>query len=268
VVTLVAALLIATAPTPSPVPSSTPFPIPTVPPAWTQPVDVVDLEAGGSNSYLNEHEEKWETAYAEADFAAPSGFKLNFIAQNNVAFGESNASYALTTDVPTHVPNGILDAGYIYSPGNHVFPTVAWLIGYDLRTGGGYGYEFGYFDRSYSTASASNYAIGMDRQFRHQRLAYFASFATLSTRSGVGVVQGLRWSTDLPTDSVVVVTSAGRGIEATGRNTVAMHDLFGFDAADLHWLDARTAIRVDAGYFSVWGSYQRFFALVGLRVRL
>jgi hypothetical protein len=252
----------------SPAPTSTPFSIPSPPPTLTQPVGIVDLEVGGSNSYLNTHQQRWETGYANATYTNPSGFALHFNAENDVAFGQSSATYALTTDVPTNDPHGIVHAGYVYSPGNEVFPTTAWLLGYDLRAGGGYVYEFGYFDRSYASASAANYAIGLDRWFNYQRLGYFASFSTLSNRGGIGVIQGLRWTTYLPWDAVTVSSSAGRDIEATGKDMVAQHDLFGFDAGDLHWLDEHTAIRLDTGYFSVSRAYQRFLVALALRERL
>ncbi|MBV8720644.1 MAG: hypothetical protein JO277_00750, partial [Candidatus Eremiobacteraeota bacterium] len=146
--------------------------------------------------------------------------------------------------------------------------TNAVIAGYDVRTGGGWGYQVGYVGRAFSSASAANYGFGVDRHWKRQRLGYFVQLASISNRSSVGVVQGLRWSTDLPADTVTLTTGAGRGVESTGRNRVAVHDTFGFDADDLHWLDPHTAIRADVGYFSVSRAYQRFLVLLGMRVRI
>jgi hypothetical protein len=65
-----------------------------------------------------------------------------------------------------------------------------------------------------------------------------------------------------------LTADAGRGAESTARNRVAIHDVVGFDADELHWLDPHTAVRLDAGYFSVSKAYQRYLVLLGLRVRV
>jgi YaiO family outer membrane protein len=247
------------------VPIATPAPLPS--PGKPRRFHV-DLEAGGSNSYLNHGKGRWESGYFGTTFDTPSGIKVHLNALNDVRFGNSNDVYAIRTDIPTLRPNGTLDVGYAYSPRNDVLPTRAIFGGYDLRAGGGWGYQFGYAGRSFSSASADSYGFGIDRHWKRQRLGYFVSFSTVSNRTGLGIVQGVRWSTDLPDDTVTLTSSAGRGTESTGRNRVGIRDVFSFDADELHWLDARTGIRLNVGYVSVSPPYQRFFVLMGLRVRV
>lgn len=249
---------------PAPVATSTASP----PPTARQPHPVVDLEAGGANSWLNAGKGRWESAYLGATYATPSGFRLYSTAQNDVRFGSSQDVYVLGTSIPTKQPHGTLDVGHAFSPRSDVLPTNAWFANYDLRTGGGYGYQIGYVGRSFASGTAADYSLGMDRHFSDQRLGYFIAFSTLSRKSGIGVLQGLRWSKYLPMDNVTVTPAVGRSVESTGKNKVAFHDVVGASVDELHWLDSQTAIRFDTGYYSVSRAYQRFFALLGLRVRL
>ena len=230
--------------------------------------DIVDIDGGGSNSYLNRHHQRWESGYAGTSFIAPSGFALHLGYFNDVRFGVSTDSYAVGADIPTHRPNGTLNLGYVTSSQNDVVPTNAVIAGYGLRTGGGWGYQFGYVGRSFSSASAANYGLGVDRRWKRQRLGYFIQFAMVSNKTGVGIVQGLRWSIELPADTVTLTSGIGRGVESTGRNRVGAHDVFGFDADELHWMDPHLAIRADVGYFSVSRSYQRWLVLLGMRLRI
>ena len=256
-------LLLPPAPAPSPGPSASPV-------AYTgrQRNDVVDVEAGGSQSYLNAGKARWDSGYADTTFAAPSGFKLHLDAVNTVQFRQSQDTYAIRTDVPIDAPHGLVDFGYAYSPRSTVQPTNAFFGGYDLRTNGGWGYQFGYVGRDFAQTSAANYTLGTDKRWKHQHLGYFVSLSTQSRKTGLGILQGLRWGTDLPADSITLVSAAGRGVESTAPRAVAVHDVFEFDAGELHWLDPHTAIRLDAGYFSVSHAYQRFMVLMGLRVRI
>ncbi|HEY1978154.1 MAG TPA: YaiO family outer membrane beta-barrel protein [Candidatus Baltobacteraceae bacterium] len=264
---LVAALLLAQVTQGTPVfPLATPAPSPS-PGASRRPA-IVDVDAGGSNSYLNNGKGRWETGYFGTSYRAPSGFGVHVDALNEVRFGTSTDVYAAGVDVPTGHPNGTLHLGYGVSSRNEVIPSKAILAGYDLRTGGGWSYQFGYVGRDFSSASAANYGVGTDKHWDHQALGYFLNFSTVSSKTGLGIVQGLRWSDFLPLDTVTLTADAGRGAENTGRARVAIHDVVGFDADEVHWLDPHTAVRLDAGYFSVARAYQRFLVLVGLRVRM
>jgi YaiO family outer membrane protein len=253
-------------PTPTPAPSASPGATPV--PAHAGRSGFVDVDAGGSNSYLNHGKGRWESGYAGTEFVAPSGFALHLDYVNDVRFGVSSDVYAMRAEIPTHRPNGTIDLGYLVSPHNDVIPTTAVLAGYDLRTGGGWSYQFGYVGREFSSATAANYAFGTEKHWKHQRLGYYIQLATVSNKTGLGIVQGLRWSTDLPSDTVTITSGAGRGVESTGRNRVAVHDVFGIDAGDEHWMDPHTAIRADVGYFSVSKAYQRFLFLLGMRLRI
>lgn len=248
------------------IPLATPQPSPS--PGTRQRPTIVDFEAGGSNSYLNHGKGRWESGYFNTVYEGPSGLKLHIDAVNEVRFGSSSDVYAGGADIPTGRPNGVLHLGYGVSTNNDVVPTSAVLAGYDLRTGGGWGYQFGYVGRDFSSATAANYGFGVDRHWDRQQLGYFVSLSTVSNKTGLGIVQGVRWSTYLPADTVTLTADAGRGAESTARNRVAIHDIVGFNADELHWLDAHTAIRLDAGYFSVSRAYQRFLVLMGLRVRV
>jgi YaiO family outer membrane protein len=243
-------------------------PLPSASPGEPQRPASVDFEAGGSNSYLNNGKGRWETGFLNTTYEAPSGFKLHLDALNDVRFGSSTDVYATGADIPTARPNGTLHVGYALSSKNDVLPTNAFLAGYDLRTGGGWSYQFGYVGREFSSASAANYGFGLDKYWDHQQLGYFVSLSTVSNKTGLGIVQGLRWATYLPADTVSLTADAGRGAESTARNRVAIHDVVGFDADELHWLDPHTAVRLDAGYLSVSKAYQRFLVLLGLRVRV
>lgn len=247
-------------------PLATPIPSPS--PGASHRRAIVDFEAGGSNSYLNNGKGRWESGYFDTAYEAPSGLKLHLDALNDVRFGTSTDVYATGADIPTGRPNGILHLGYAVSTKNDVVPTNAFLAGYDLRTGGGWTYRFGYVARDFSAASAANYGFGVDKHWDHQQLGYFVDFSTVSNKTGLGIVEGLRWATYLPADTVTLTADAGRGAESTARNRVAIHDVVGFDADELHWLDPHTALRLNAGYFSVARAYQRFLVLMGLRVRV
>lgn len=246
-------------------PLSTPMPSPS--PGSARPT-IVDVESGGSNSYLNNGKGRWENGYFNTTYEAPSGLKVHIDAVNDVRFGSSTDVYAAGADIPTSRPNGTLHLGYAISSKNDVIPSNAFLAGYDLRTGGGWGYQFGYVGRDFSSASAANYGLGVDRHWDHQQLGYFVNLSTVSNKAGLGIVQGLRWATHSAADEVTLTADAGRGAESTARNRVAIHDVVGFNADELHWLDPHTAVRLDAGYFSVSRAYQRFLVLLALRVRM
>jgi YaiO family outer membrane protein len=246
-------------------PLATPVPSPS--PGARRPA-IVDFESGGSNSYLNHGKGRWESGYFHTAYQAPSGFKIHFDALNDVRFGSSTDVYATGADIPTGRPNGTAHVGYATSSKNDVVPTNAFLAGYDLRTGGGWSYQFGYVGREFSSASAANYGFGVDKHWGHQQLGYFVNFSAVSNKTGLGIVQGLRWATHAAADDVTLTADAGRGAESTARNRVAIHDVVGFDADELHWLDPHTALRLNAGYFSVARAYQRFLVLMGLRVRV
>lgn len=248
------------------IPLATPVPSPS-PGVWRQPA-IVDFEAGGSNSYLNHGKGRWETGYFDTAYHAPSGFAIHLDALNEVRFGASTDVYAGGVDVPTRHPDGTLHLGYGVSSKNDVLPSSAILAGYDLRTGGGWSYQLGYVGREFSSASAANFGLGTDKHWDHQSLGYFLNLSTVSNKSGVGIVQGLRWETFLPDDTVGVTVHAGRGAESTGRNRVAIHDVAGIDADELHWLDPHTALRLNVGYFSVSRAYQRYLVLLGMKVRV
>lgn len=266
---LLAALLLAqvTQGTPVIAPAT---PLPSPPPGAPQRPAIVDLEAGGSNSYLNNGKGRWESGYFSTAYQAPSGFKIHLDALNEVRFGNSTDVYAAGVDIPTVHPNGTLHLGYGVSSknGSDVLPSSAFLAGYDLRTGGGWSYQFGYVGRDFSSASAGNYGFGVDKHWDHQLLGYFVNLSTVSNKMGLGVVEGLHWADYLPVDTVTLTADAGRGAESTARNRVAIHDVVGFDADELHWLDPHTGVRLNVGYFSVARAYQRYLVLMGLRVRL
>jgi YaiO family outer membrane protein len=264
---LLAALLLAQVTQGMPiVPRSTPLPSPS-PGARHRPA-IVEFDTGGSNSYLNHGKGRWETGYFSTAYHAPSGFKIHIDALNEVRFGANTNIFAGGVEIPTGHPNGTLHLGYGISSKNDVLPSNAILAGYDLRTGGGWSYQFGYAGREFSSATAANFGLGVDKHFDRQSLGYFVNFSTVSNKTGLGIVQGLRWSTFSPLDEVTLVAHAGRSAESTGRNRVAIHDVVGFDADELHWLDPHTAVRLNAGYFSVSRAYQRFLVLMGLKVRV
>jgi len=230
---------------------------------------MVDIDAGGSNSYLNHNKGRWETGYFGTTYHMPTGFKIHFDYLNEVRFGNNTNIYAGGLEIPTVHPNGTFHVGYgMSSKDNAVLPSSAILAGYDLRTGGGWSYQFGYAGRDFAAANASNFGLGVDRHFDHQALGYFVNFSTVSNKTGLGIVQGVRWSDFLPLDTVTLTAHAGRGAESTGSKRVAIHDVVGFDADELHWLDPHTAVRLDVGYFSVARAYQRFLVLMGLKVRV
>ena len=190
-------------------------------------------------------------------------------AENSVRFGENQYAYGIGSDVPIDAPHGILHVGYVFSPRTTVLASSAFLAGYDLRTRGGWSYEAGYLDRAFSTTSAANYSIGAGKLWGDNRLRYFLVFATESkANTTVGISQGLQWTKYLPSDTITTTVGAGRGVESTGRNKVGAHDLVGIDVDEVHWIDTRFALRVDAGYYSISGAYQRYLALAGLRIRI
>ena len=247
-----------------------PTPQPSATPAAKAPYerDVVDLEAGGAVSWLNHKKNDWSQAYGTAAITMPSGVKVFTSADDSTRFGSTRPVYGIGMDVPTGMPHGIVDFGYQFSPGSDVLPTHAWFAGYDLRTGGGYGYQFGYVNRSFSTTNADTYTVGFDRNSGDQRFGYFLSVATQSREASSGISQGLQWSKYLPADTIVATASAGRGIESTGRNTVGAHDLMGFDVDEMHWFDRTWGLRLNTGYFSVYRAYQRVSLLLGVHARM
>ena len=247
-------------------PLATPVPSP-LPGAPRRP-PIVNFDVGGSNSYLNHGKGRWESGYFNTVYEAPSGFKVHLDAVNDVRFGSSTNAYAGGVDVPTGHPNGSLHLGYGVSSKNSVVPTNAFLAGYDLRTGGGWSYQVGYVGRDFSSASAASYGFGVAKHWGNQQLGYFVDLSTVSNKTGLGIVQGLRWATHSAADDVTLTADAGRGAESTARNRVAIHDVVGLDADELHWLDPHTAVRLNVGYFSVTPPYQRFLVLLGLRVRV
>jgi YaiO family outer membrane protein len=227
------------------------------------------LELGGSHSWLNHHKGDWAQAYSVFSYTAPSGFKVYTTADNSVRFGENQYVYGLGTDIPTNVPHGVLHLGYLFSPRTEVLPSSAFVAGYDLHSGGGWSYTFGFLDRSFSTTSAANYTVGVDKHWGDNRLGYFLVFATeAKANTTVGISQGLQWTKYLPSDTITTTVGAGRGVESTGKNKVGAHDVVAVAVDELHWIDARFALRVAAGYSSISNAYQRYSSIFGLRVRL
>lgn len=250
------------APAPTPLPGATPWP------TQPQPFNTVDLEAGGSNDWLNSGRGMWHGAYADLFYAATSGFKAYGGALNTVRFGQSDGGYYAGVYVPTKSPHGTLNVEYGFSPTHYNIPASYWQANYDLRLPDGFGVQAGYGNRSYTFENVPIWSGGFDKYFGDDRLAYRATFASISGTPGVGFSQTVTWNKTLPADYVTVAANVGRDIENTGFNHVAFYTTTVLVLDDVHWIDSRTAIHADVNYNSLAGAYQRSEVLLGLRVRL
>lgn len=251
-----------------PAPASTPAPEVTPWPTQPQPFDTVDLEAGGSNDWLNAGRGMWHGAYANALYSATSGFKAYGGALNTVRFGQSDGGYYAGVYVPTKSPRGTLNVEYGFSPTHYNIPASYYQAGYDLRLAGGFGVQAGYGNRSYTFENVPVWNAGFDKYFGNDRLAYNATFASISGTPGVGFSQTVTWNKTLPLDYVTVAANVGRDIENTGFDHVAFYTTTVLVLDDVHWIDPRTAVHADVNYNSLSGAYQRYEVLLGLRVRL
>lgn len=257
----------ATAASPVPVAQATPAAA-QVWPTQPQGFDTVDIEGGGSNDWLNAGRGMWHSSYANAAFASTSGFKAYGGYLDSVRFGLDDKYYYAGVYVPTKVPHGTLNVEYGFSPQHNNLASSQVTAGYDLRLGGGFGVQAGYSNRSYTAIDASIWNGGFDKYIGNDRLAYNATFASLSGTPGVGLSQTVSWSKILPSDTVTAAVNVGRDIENTGFNHVAFYSSAVLVLDDVHWMDPHTAIHADVNYNSLAGAYQRYEVLLGLRVRL
>ncbi|HKE37680.1 MAG TPA: YaiO family outer membrane beta-barrel protein [Candidatus Baltobacteraceae bacterium] len=252
--------------TAAPPASSAPIaqPWPTLP----QNVNTYDFEAGGSQSWLNAGRGMWHGSYANFLYAATSGFKAYGGALDTVRFGQNDPGYYAGVYVPTKNPHGTFNAEYGFSPTHYNIPASYWLANYDLRLADGFGVQAGYENKTYTFENVPIWNAGFDKYFGDDRLAYRATFASISGTPGVGFSQTVTWNKTLPYDYVTVAANVGRDIENTGFNHVAFYTTAVVVLDDVHWLDQHTAIHADVNYNTLAGAYQRYEVLLGLHVRL
>jgi YaiO family outer membrane protein len=254
---LIAALLAATLASPSPSPSL---------PASSDPPDV-QVEAGWNNDQLTGNRVPWNEQYLNAIVKEGNGLTYYGNISQNERFSRHDTRYEAAVYLPTDTRHSNLMVDAAFSPQHDVLPASEIEGAYDLRAGGGYGYDGGFDERNYANTNVSIYTAGADRYFGVNQLAYVASFAALKGSPGVAFSQTMRWSVFEGADRFSVAASAGRDVENTGvGNNVAVFRTFVLDGDALHWFNSQTALHFGIGYDGLYPhAYDRFEVRLGLR---
>jgi YaiO family outer membrane protein len=253
---VLAALLAAASSSPSPAPTATPDPS-------------LDVEAGWVNDQLSAGRPPWNAGYLDATFKEASGVVLYGDFSQNTRFSQSDTQYNAGVYLPTDARHSNLMLSGAVSPQHNVLPAEEFESVYDLRGGGGFGYQAGFDRRNYTGTNVSVYTAGADRYFGTNHLVYSASLATLTSVPGVAFSQSLQWSIYRGQDKLSLTAGAGRDVESTGvNNGVAVYKTFLFDIDGLHWLDPTTAVHFGVGYYGLEpDAYDRLEVRLGLRER-
>ncbi|MFN2528662.1 MAG: YaiO family outer membrane beta-barrel protein [Candidatus Baltobacteraceae bacterium] len=230
------------------------------------PSKSIQLEAGASISPLTKGRGTWN----EADIfvLARNGARSTLL---RVA---SDTRFAMTDTAYEGAAYGMLgtrviaNANAAFSPQHHSLAASSLGGGLDVRSGGGYGYQVQYSDRSYTAVNAATTSVGADRYFRDRRVALGFSLAQLSGVPGTAFSSSIAYARYLPCDSESLSVSNGRDVENSRPGMLAVYRSMSYSAGDVHWLSKRFAVNASAGWYVLLGAYNRYEVRVALRERL
>ena len=230
------------------------------------PSKSVQAEAGVSSSPLTKGRGTWEQA--DLFVLARNGRNSQLLrVSSDTRFGRSDTTYEAGA-YGSLTPSVIANADVAISPQHNSVPASSLAGGLDLRSGGGYGYQVQYSDRSYTAVNAATTTLGGDRYFRDRRLAIGVSLAQLSGVPGTALSTGLAYARYLPCDTESLGFSNGRDVENSGVGTVAVFRTLSYNASDVHWFSKRFALNAAAGWYVLIGSYSRYEVRLAIRERL
>jgi YaiO family outer membrane protein len=252
--------------------SATPAPQPSPAATFNPLADSTEIEGGLTGDALSNNKGGWDSQYLTAMFSAPRSASTYVTASNNNRFGYNDADFEAGTYVPTATPHGTLELMAAVSPQHNILPSFNYLAGYDLRAGGGMGYDYSVAGRHYSgdvtgSLQATIQTVGVNKYFGNDYVDVSASFAKLSNVPGVATSYAAKWATYRANDSFSVTATLGKDIENTG-NAIAVFQTTGVDADDLHWFSKKFAWHAGLGVYNLAGAYSRIEARFGIRERI
>lgn len=230
------------------------------------PQKSVQAEAGVSMSTLTKQRGTWSESALLV--IARDGNKRSAYGRiaNDRRFGmtdsvyEGAAYFALT-------PHATADIVGAFSPQHRTLPASTLGGGFDLRTGGGYGYQIQYSARTYTAVNAATTTLGADRYFRDRRIALAVSLAQLSNVPGTAVSAGLTFARYMGCDSESFSVSSGRDVENSGAGALAVFRTVTYDANDVHWFTPRFALDAGIDWSVLIGAYNRLEVRLAIRQR-
>ncbi len=230
------------------------------------------IEGGLTTDILGNNKGDWTSQYVTAMFSKPQSPSSYVTVSNNQRFGYTDVDFEGGVYIPTLTPNGTLELMAAASPQHNVLPAFNYLVGYDARAGGGMGYDLSTAGRIYNgtlsgSVNANIQTLGVNKYFGSDYVAVTTSFAKLSNVPGVATSYSAKVATYLPRDSFGATVSFGKDIENTG-TAIAVYQSTGFDADELHWFSAKTALHAGLGFYNLAGAYGRFEVRLGLRQRI
>lgn len=237
-------------------------------PSASPGVYLIDIEAGGYQDQLSNSRGSWNDNYLLAIVRDPkSSFSVYALGSQDSRFGFRDHRFEFGVSAPTDGPHGTLSVYGAYSPEHNVLAQNEFGVGYDLRAGGGYGYQVALADRAYPSVNALIYTVGADRYFGNNRVAYVLSIAQLNNVPGVALSHTLRYSHYAAKDTINLGVTVGQDVENTGTR-IAVYATPSVDLDVLHWTDPTTGVHIGLGFYNVAGAYGRFEVRLGLRKRI
>jgi YaiO family outer membrane protein len=247
-----------------------PTSVPTPNPEPT-PTPALNIEGGASTDQLTNNRGTWNEQNLQAILTGK--ISACGVAANDERFGYDDHWYEAGVYLPTNSPHGTVELLGGFSPEHNVLPGSQYGAGYDLREGGGFGYQATFTNRNYPAingdpaVNVQTGTLGFDKYFQDQRVAFFVNGANLSNVNGLAISYGGKWNLYAPNDTLNVGASLGRDVENTGTSIAVYHETT-IDVDELHWLSHRVALHAGAEFDNLAGAYGRFEVRLGVRERI
>jgi YaiO family outer membrane protein len=227
----------------------------------------VQVDTGASNASVSRGNVPWREQFVQGVMREGNRHSYYLRAASDERFGATDPNYEAGT-YQELAPNVVANLVAGFSPTHVNVPASVLGGGLDVRASHGYGVQAQYVERAYSAQNAGITTLGFDRYAGQGHFVVAVTGAVLSNVPGVAVSERAGYDRTVGCDQESMTLSAGRDVESTGVGTnVAVYQAYSYNAANTHWMNARLAWQLGAGWDVLVGAYSRFELRVSLRER-